>query len=364
MHAILFLLLGFSGGGEVHFAGTTVYHPLKKGEVAISHDHHVFVLDTDEKQIIHYNEKGEKVGNVSRKGKGPGELRSPKKIYFANKHLYVWDGRGDTRIMQFKTDGSFVAEYNLPRYATSPVPVNGGWVFIQPKRGGIRDITMASLTLTEPKVIHTWKNPNPKKPMMAAPPAGGKPKIPFNPVRDDAYLVASPDGTTVYYSHPTKFKVDIIDVASGKLVNTLEKEVARVPYNEPWANTYLEEYQGRRPKISLYAKYTEFFPSLRGFYVAANGALVGDLWTSSPDKKRAAVAMNKDGKDAKMPYDPKFEYRVLGVVGEKAFLSIYDGEEDEARIIRCNVNKVNDLLASHAIDYFEAYQPRLGMPGG
>jgi len=71
-----------------------------------------YILDTGQSAVWHFNSDGEFLGQIGRKGQGPGEYQNPLSI------KVVFDGNlgvSDSfqgKILVFNADGQFIAEYN------------------------------------------------------------------------------------------------------------------------------------------------------------------------------------------------------------------------------------------------------------
>ncbi len=87
----------------------------KPRELAISKDGRFFLLDYAPRHIKVFNNAGEYLHSIARKGDGPGELRRPVDFELDSKGqmLHILDG-GNNKIIRYQTDGKLVSELRLP----------------------------------------------------------------------------------------------------------------------------------------------------------------------------------------------------------------------------------------------------------
>lgn len=82
--------------------------------VAIGPDRGVYVLDGQAAAVRVFDETGRPFRTVGRKGGGPGEFATPRRMGFLSDTLWVWDAR-QRRVTLFEPDGTLIATLPVPR---------------------------------------------------------------------------------------------------------------------------------------------------------------------------------------------------------------------------------------------------------
>lgn len=82
--------------------------------VAIGPDQGVYVLDGQEAAVRVFDETGRPLRTVGRKGGGPGEFATPRRMGFLGDTLWVWDA-GQSRVTLFEADGRPLTTLPVPR---------------------------------------------------------------------------------------------------------------------------------------------------------------------------------------------------------------------------------------------------------
>ena len=367
---MIFLLLAIlmEDGLEsaLKLTGTGIYQPLRKGDVAVSPRGDVFILHFDEAKVLHYDAQGRQLEAIGRKGRGPGEFEYPSALYFEDGKLYVYD-MGSTSASLFDEDGAYIDKTRFPDRGLDVAKAAGGWLFgnwrFSTNPGAPVALKWTDASLGETRIVAEWPRPSGTGGVMVrSSSSSGPPKIPYNPVREETSMVISPDGKWAYIRHPGSFKISVVDVTAKKIVHAITREETAVPFNEDWGQAQFEKFKERNQRMTMrlefVPKFPDYFPIVRGLHMSAEGYPVVELWTSRPDRETRAVALTRKGQEVKLPYRPENARRIMAVQGGDAYISLFDKTDEEAALIRCPVNAIDQVIEAHPIT-FEGSTERL-----
>ncbi len=343
---------------------TELYKPLRSGDVAVSDNGHVFIVDFDEARLLHYNEAGKRLEDIGRKGKGPGEFQNPTRVWYEDGHLFVHDA-GMSAVSKFKADGSFVERatfQSVPRMTKTP----GGWLMLnvfQADEDGNITLYQTDNMLKNKTAIVTFPKKVSGGELRVEMDGSSVPKVPYNPVSDDYHLIGGPQTPFAFLSYPGNLKVDVIDTRTKKVVRTITRELNKLPFNKDWGDSRLKTASERNSRMGAQFKFVpdfpETFPLVSSVNLTGSGDLVLNLWTGMPDDVEKAMVLNSDGGDVQLPYKAINDDRVMAVRGNSAFVSTFN-EEDGAGMIQCALTEVDRVIEAHPIN-FEGSTARLIM---
>ena len=83
-------------------------------------------------------------------------------------------------------------------------------------------------------------------------------------------------------------------------------------------------------------------------------------WSGDPDKQPLAFAVDREGKDISMPYKPEHSGRIMAVDDGWVYISTFSEDEEEAGLIKCRPDEVDQVVANHPIN-FSGFSGRLIM---
>lgn len=76
-------------------------------------------------QILAFDENGNFLHTIGRRGNGPGEYSRPSKIYVIGDNLYAFDAMGGAKLFRYTTDGEFIDVINqFPNKIQTVKPLN------------------------------------------------------------------------------------------------------------------------------------------------------------------------------------------------------------------------------------------------
>ena len=352
--SVLFSYEDFS----VKFEDTDVFQPLTKTEVVVTDSGHVYVLNTDERKIIHYGINGKKVGDIARKGQGPGEFTFPTHMFLRNENLYVLDLGNDT-VNRFDLDGKYLGRASLPGHGLYVVKPMKGWLYANwrfaPDPSTPASVFWANDDLKESKELIQWPRTAAGGMMMMQAGSGGLPKVPHNPVPDRPFMVSGPEGKWVIVSQPGLLKLRVIDIEHGTVARVITRDEKPVLFNEDWGNKKVKEFKEnmsrRGMKLTVEPDFPEHFPLVRGLAVSQDGKIVIEKWSMEPDKVKHYLVLDRKGQDASLNYLPSHEARIMAIYGDKAYISLFNKDDQEATIAVCPTNAINRVAKEHPIDY-------------
>lgn len=364
---LLFCLITMldGGGAPAVFQDTELYKPLRAGDVAVTPEGHVFVIDFDQGRLLHYDASGKRLADVGRKGKGPGEFQNPGRVWYEDGQIFVHDpGMGAVSI--FKADGTFVDRatfQSVPRMTKIP----GGWLManlFRPDDNGNVTVYQTDNMLKNKTAVTSFPKSANGGDIRVEMDGSSVPKVPFNPVSDDYHLAGGPQSSFAYICHPGNVRIDVIDTRTKKVVDVIKRDMKSIPFNKEWGMTRLEESKARTKKMGggfeFVPDFPETFPFIRSARLNQSGDLVLSLWTGLPDKQNRSMVLNRSGKDASLPYAPENDHRVMAVLGDTVYVSTYGAEADEAGMVTCSLKDVDATAKAHEIA-FEGSSDRLIM---
>ncbi len=180
----ILLFQDVQGSGSLGDIG--IYQRLFKGMVALSETGDIFVLDRTSKQVIHFK-NGVRLANVSRPGRGPGELDAPTGLSFLNGRLYVYD---QNRVHIFTEQGKYISQFKKKQRLLFLKRVESGWVGLKglypdQHRQPVELIFQRSEDDWE--VVHAWSSEHERYPRKD----DGDDVVYFNPVEQASRLHVS-----------------------------------------------------------------------------------------------------------------------------------------------------------------------------
>lgn len=370
MLILLAFFLVMDGGGPVKYTDTDIFQPLKKSDVAIGSDGDVFIVHFSEAKILHYNASGEALEPLGGKGQGPGELQAPVAIDYRDGRLYVTD-LGSAAVTVYGEDGTYLERISIPGRMLVTAKFKGGWLYANWRMSmdptAPVEVFLADNSFKQPVRLLEWERQGSMGFMRVESGSGGRPPaMPYNPVRDQPFMAISPDGRWGYISQRGTFKISVLDLEAKKVVHTILREEKPAVFNEEWGMERFKEFEKQARKrgggMAFEPNLPEFFPVVRNLWVAANGRVVVEKWTSMPEDTRALLVLDREGGDQKLPYLPENEERVAAIRGENAYITLYDADTDQAELLRVPTGEIDRVAAEHPV-VFDGFAGRLIVKG-
>ena len=121
----------------------------KGGSIDVDSYGNIFVLDTGNYRIQKYDERGNYLRTIGRKGQGPGEFQRPKYIYLDSyDNLYLMETR---KIHIFDKKGNFKNAITLSGYVYFPSEINKDGNIITKASSGTREKPTTDIVLLDSK---------------------------------------------------------------------------------------------------------------------------------------------------------------------------------------------------------------------
>ncbi len=361
--------LFMDGGTPVKYSDTDIFQPLKKSDVVVADNGDVFIVHFAEAKILRYNAQGEALTTLGGKGQGPGELQAPVAVELSGGKLYVTD-MGAGGISVFDESGQYLDRVSTPGRMLVTAKTASGWLYANWRFSMDPsvpvEVSLADHGFGEPVKLLHWERKG-SMGFMRVESGGGRPAaMPYNPVRDQPFMAVSPDGRWGYISHQGSFKISVLDLEAKKVVNAIQRDEKPAAFNEEWGMQRFKEFEEQAKKrgggMAFEPDLPEFFPVVRNLWVAANGMLVVEKWTSMPDDRRAMLVMDREGKDRSLAYKPENEPRIAAIRDGNAYITLFDGDADQAELLRVPEAEIDRVVASHPVE-FEGFEGRLVVRG-
>jgi hypothetical protein len=337
------------------YAETGVYSRLQSRDVAVAPDGEVYVIDFEEKQIVHFGPDGQLIQRFGRKGQGPGEFNFPNSIQVFDDAVFVGD-QGKSLVLEFDRKGVFRRDHRVPGRFTMLRRTSHGWLSIDPNNPMTEDpirLVVSDADMGSEKVLGEWARKNSGGNISVEANGNEIPKIPYNPAPRRASFALSPDGRYAAFIENSEFEIHVFDLERAEKTGVLSREITPVPFNREWGMERLADANDNRPgggiQIEFEANFPEYFPAVRSLAFSPDGLLVATLWTGAPDKVVNRVVLDPAGNERKLLYPEKAHDRVVGILGDHAYVTGFDAEREEAEIYRCAVRDVGAVIEAHPI---------------
>lgn len=306
---------------------------LKCNATTVAPDGTLFVLDVEECLIYPISPKG-KVGRpFARKGQGPGELEYGYSLHWSNGVLAVSESRG---LSLFKPDGRFLLRAcgdSGPYFRVTKAGAIAGKQLVGHEMAPLKSEIWAlntRLDVNQRKLLMTYSRP-PLNATTTATQIDGKMTWYLCPVSDNFFLTGTPDGQLVQLYFPQAKSVSIFDGLKHQKVAEIALAQGPVP-NQAYVGQYVAIWRKDFPKqpghqVEILPQVPEHSPRLRLLKVIGD-QLYLVLWSKSPDREQPVLAFTPDGKPSKPRFSGKAEARMIGLVGDRAWVLLGDEEEE------------------------------------
>ena len=321
-----------------------------------------FFIDTLNPRMTRVDGSGKVVSVIANQGQGPGEMIQPTHLEIHGDRVFVKD-TGKNCISIWKTDGSFVQQIKTKgrNFGMSLCTVRDGfvladWDFSNNPQKPIQALFYS--TTTDSRTV-LWETERLTATGGSVARMGKSPRVQFNPAKDNYFLASTKSGDTLFISEPgDKLKIHVVDVGSGKKINTITEPLNRIPFNTDWGNNQLRLWKEYTDSLSdapqgvkVETDFTENFPLVRGFFVAADDNLVVSLWTGLPDTRQAYLVFNARGEKTESALTDPALNRVLALIGDNAYVTTYNKEKEVSGFAVVPRDGVDPFIESNPIEY-------------
>ena len=334
---------------------TGVFQPLKVSEVVVRPDGAFYVRNFNDSQIRLFGADGELVKTIGRKGKGPGEFTYPSNIFYDNGRLYVFDIL-TVKINAFDKEGEFIEAVTAPNRGLDLHYTPNGWIFGNWNEFGLQDkseLAWADLNFENQETLMKMEDGGFSQGSRVVS-DGSTTVAEYAPIDNQPMVRVSPDGSRIYLTSIESFKITVFDSKTRKVVNTIQRDEPRIPFDEDWAEEkYKEMMEGRRNRDQVKFKklFPEYFPPFRNLIVSYDGTLIVDRWRGRPDDNHYPLALTPEGKEIQMKHKYETYQRIAGVQGDAAYVLIFNTDDEEAGVARCSLKEVDEFVAANPIEF-------------
>jgi hypothetical protein len=246
-------------------------------QVEIAEDGTVYVADLGE--LLKFSADGKFIKSLCRKGQGPGEIEDWFYFRLNGSNLIIWTPQSQ-RFWRADTEGNYQGSIPIRSNYISDIlgPISGGLLTIktispppEQRTGKFLDnkyvVTLFGLDGKERKEIHTFRS--------RAFFAGNDRGVRFwDPNKECLGL----DAKVVFGFHGRDYKIEVLEIAQGKIVRAFGRKYPKVPHAAlKWETDFRSKFGAPIP---------EYEQDLLGLYPAGS-----NLWvsTSTEDKKRGRL---------------------------------------------------------------------------
>ena len=332
MTLFLCFLFAMDDAGIVKFEGTEVFQPLQQNEVQVSPEGQVYILNFTDAVIHHYNDRGEKIGTIGAKGKGPGEFTYATYFRLLNGELLVFDML-TSQMSVFDLDGTYKDRFGLPDRHLALERAHNGWVYGNWAKFGLEGkatLVWSDKQFKETRTLMEIAEKGEGKGLWVMT-NDGKTVAKFSPLKTHPILKTSPDAKKIYLTDNQKFRIYIFD-EKGKMT-LCEREEPQIPFDTEWADDELAKRKENNPNLSkINTQYPEFFPVIRDLNLDPDGNLVIDRWRGKPNDNHYPIAVDESGKEVPMAFSWEVLERMVGFSEGHLFLTTLDEESEEAGV--------------------------------
>ncbi len=353
MSNFTFLLLVWAGGYQDQVWAVDdleLFQKIGIDQTAADSEGVFFVAHGPDHNVLIYNADGERVGEIGRKGEGPGEFVRPSKIMLVGNDLVVADSN---RIQVFnKDDGRFIKAFPHQFHflktaygwlaASHPFQLNKDQISLlsyDASFGGKVEVLNWTLSAHSRKIPAVMK--------------GDAITLYLNPARDRLLMATDLAGQKAFIRPPGSNMVHMIDCQSRKIEKMIKIPTAQLPFSEAWGERVVEKTRDRVSsgprKVTVKPHFPEHFPAARLMMRGPGGFIYLTLWSANPDKQEPVYAYNSQGEQTRPAFGPTELRRIIGLHGDLAMVITWD-EEKGAGIVKMPKTDVSAFVKSHPIE--------------
>ena len=281
----------------------------------------LFVVDSRVRSVYMFSEEGRKLSDIGRSGMGPGEFSAPYSAYVTKgDSLYIFD-RAVNRVSVFDPNTLDVSRtFRIPGNFSTGLPLS---ILGSSERGILFkyitpfvDPSRSDPTIPRYDKIYTldFQGNNPNDPILrvlardfitTTSAAGGISARPMPFGRTSVVRYSEHDGH-LYAGRNNSIDVDLISVADGSIVKSLQLTIANIPITEFDRDSILSgitsEVERQRVRS---AEWPESQPAFETFLVDDNGSVWFKRAMPSPSTNAEWLILNKRGQLAAVAQLPK-----------------------------------------------------------
>ena len=351
------LTLMMTGSTLQHIEDTGIYQPLLPGEVHVSPDGDVWLLDFANATVLHFDANGQKKANIASKGEGPGEVKQPEQFFVNDKFLYIYD-RSNGAISKYARNGKFIRRLQPPAQKLSIAKVTSGWIYGNWKTAADEEqpasIVWANEDFSQTRKLLEIKDPGTNS-GLALSMRGSETFADFYPIPIMPKLVASPDGKFAFLAETNGVKIHVISGGDSSIQKVITQNQASVPFDREWGELRLQKAIEMLPaqyrSVKVESHFPERFPVIRELLVTSGNNLAVMRWAGNPDKNKPHLLFDSSGKTLSPDLDWTTLERIVGMNDQWAWVTVFDQEDEEAGILRCPRDQMQETIRKNPILY-------------
>ncbi len=335
-----FLCLSLLGGEDSwRLDDTGALRPFDPAGVVTAPNGDIYLLLRDEVLIKRYNAGGALLKTFAGKGKGPGELQMPFRLFFQDETLYVLDIMA-AAVSLYRADGSFMERIRLAERKLDAVVVRDGWVYgdwnqFQYDADAAARVWWSDARFQNPLTLFSVVGRGAKGTFSN----DGVTSV-YSPVSATPHIAVNREGTRVYVADASGFRVRVIDPKARKVIREITRQEPTLEFNPDWADVRLNQVKAMMPEIKFKTNYPEYFPIIRSMWVHPEGWLVFDRWTREPATHHDPLVLDEFGNEVRGELSWEALRRWVASSPDWAYVCAYDAKRGEITLLRCPKNQV------------------------
>jgi len=340
--------------GQFFIEDTEIFQMLNPSKVAVHASGEVYVLNFSEARIQHYDRDGQLKQIIGRKGKGPGEFTFPSQFTMFDDRLYVFDLL-EGHLTMFDLDGHYQHRLAVEEGDVEMVKVRGGWIVATwglITTNGPAEVYWTDDRLEHKKVLVRFENAGYSSGKWTLT-DGNQTVGYYSRIDTKPLLIASPDGNRAYLADNRAFKIHVIDTDTRRVSHVITRQHRAIPFDEEWGMEGADEarrrFRSQVPNIRFEINRPEYFPAIRSMIFDPQGRLVVNRWRGRPDRNAHAIVIDDQGHQLPDKWSWQALQRLLGVVGDTAYVSVFEEGIEEAAIAKVALHDLEDFVEAHPI---------------
>jgi len=346
---LLFVLLLFTEPHALSIPIESLYKPLSVSKVAMSNAGHWYILDTQNKQVLHFDRNGKSLPAIGREGNGPGEFMLPDSIAIFSDALWVSDYHQGTQM--FHLDGTFQKSRKTPKPFTLLEPVASGWVYesTDPQKG-TSELFWASDDLQEEKSLLAFEVPEQE---MFFQLGEGSVKVTFRPGQEIPTWHLDQRREKLYVFIPGSQDLVVVDLMTRDITGHFPLPFKREPMNVGWAKHEAKNLEkrirlnGKKAPVEVTTAIPDTFPVISDFIVGPEGHIWLFDGPSLMASHQKAKLLTSSGQAATSDLPAADISRIIAAQGDRVWFLSFDKEKEIPIIRRCHRKELATQLARY-----------------
>lgn len=326
-----------------------IYKPLSASKVGMSSTGHWYVLDSTNKQVLHFDPHGQALPPIAREGNGPGELKLPGGISIFGDALWVTDYYQGTQV--FGLDGKFLYSRKINHPFALPEPIANGWVYeVSDAQKGITELFWANPDLEDEKSLLAFDVPDQE---MFFQLGQGSLKVTFRPGQELPTWHLDPSREKLFVFIPGSGELVVVDLLTQEITGHFPIPFERQPMNTGWAKQEARNLEkrillnGKKSPLDMDTKIPDTFPIISDFIVGPEGKIWLFDGPSLMDSHHFAELLTTSGKPTSSDFPHAEVERIVATQGDQVWFISFDGEKEIPILRRCHRRDLANQMAKY-----------------